>query len=193
MSYIFSLISACFIPVMSAVIISYGTFKKAPVYDYFIEGAKSGLKTALEILPFLIGIFLVVNCLTASQVLTLINSLLSPLLELLQIPSDLLPLMVLRAVSGSGSIETMSLSRRAVKEGQRALIVDDFLKAGGTAKGMIDLMGEFNVEVVGTAFVMAREQKTAKLIRGEKALMVMELNGSDADTLDIHPAEWLND
>ena len=103
MSYIFSLISACFIPVMSAVIISYGIFKKAPVYDYFIEGAKSGLKTALEILPFLIGIFLVVNCLTASQVLTLINSLLSPLLELLQIPSDLLPLIVLRAVSGSGS------------------------------------------------------------------------------------------
>jgi len=97
-------------------------------------------------------------------------------------------------VSGSsGHIETMSLSRRAVKEGQRALIVDDFLKAGGTAKGMIDLMGEFNVEVVGTAFVMSKIQKGEKLIQNERPLMVMELNGSDADTLDIHPAEWLND
>lgn len=95
-------------------------------------------------------------------------------------------------VSGSGGhIETMSLSRRAVKEGQRALIVDDFLKAGGTAKGMIDLMGEFNVEVVGTAFVMAKEQPN-RLIRGEKALMVMKA-GADGDSWTVNPADWLND
>lgn len=95
-------------------------------------------------------------------------------------------------VSGSsGHIETMSLSRRAVKEGQRALIVDDFLKAGGTAKGMIDLMGEFNVDVVGTAFVMAKHQPQSKLIQGEKALMELDMVGSDADTLTIRPAEWL--
>ena len=85
----------------------------------------------------------------------------------------------------------MSLSRRAVKEGQRALIVDDFLKAGGTAKGMIDLMGEFNVEVVGTAFVMAKAQPGGKLIQGEKALMVMDVNSEDPETLSIRPADWL--
>lgn len=95
-------------------------------------------------------------------------------------------------VSGSsGHIETMSLSRRAVKEGQRTLIVDDFLKAGGTAKGMIDLMGEFNVEVVGTAFVMATQKPEVKRIQGEKALMVMDVDGDNADTLCVHPAEWL--
>lgn len=95
-------------------------------------------------------------------------------------------------VSGSsGHIETMSLSRRAVKEGQRTLIVDDFLKAGGTAKGMIDLMSEFNVEVVGTAFVMATQKPEAKRIQGEKALMVMDVDGDNADTLYVHPTEWL--
>lgn len=93
-------------------------------------------------------------------------------------------------VSGSsGHIETMSLSRRAVEEGQRALIVDDFLKAGGTAKGMIDLMGEFNVEVVGTAFVMAKNHQGSRLIEGEKALMVMD--GQDNNSLSIHPADWV--
>lgn len=93
-------------------------------------------------------------------------------------------------VSGSGGhIETMSLSRRAVKEGQKCLIVDDFLKAGGTAKGMIDLMGEFNVEVVGTAFVMERVQNGRKLIQGEKALMTMEMN--DDGELTVKPADWL--
>lgn len=95
-------------------------------------------------------------------------------------------------VSGSsGHIETMSLSRRAVKEGQRALIVDDFLKAGGTAKGMIDLMGEFDVEVVGTAFVMAKSHQEGMLIHGEKPLMVMDVCGSNAETLHIRPADWL--
>lgn len=93
-------------------------------------------------------------------------------------------------VSGSaGHIETMSLSRRAVKEGQRCLIVDDFLKAGGTAKGMIDLMGEFNVEVVGTAFVMERVQQSRKLISDAKALMLMDVN-ADGE-LTVKPAEWL--
>lgn len=96
-------------------------------------------------------------------------------------------------VSGSGGhIETMSLSRRAVKDGQRALIVDDFLKAGGTAKGMIDLMGEFGVEVVGTTFVMATAQPEIKCIQGEKALMVMDMDGNNPDSLTIRPADWLS-
>ena len=47
-------------------------------------------------------------------------------------------------VSGNGSIETMSLSRRAVKEGSRALIVDDFLRGGGTAGGMVALNNASN-------------------------------------------------
>ncbi|MEG0639749.1 MAG: pur operon repressor [Clostridia bacterium] len=95
-------------------------------------------------------------------------------------------------VSGSaGHIETMSLSRRAVKEGQRALIVDDFLKAGGTAKGMVDLMGEFNVTVVGTAFVMSTSLPQAKRITGEKSLMVMDSDFDEPEELNIHPAQWL--
>lgn len=94
-------------------------------------------------------------------------------------------------VSGSsGHIETMSLSRRAVQEGQRALIVDDFLKAGGTAKGMIDLMGEFSVQVVGTAFVMAKGGQHNKLIHGEKALMIMETDDTGA-LVSVKPADWL--
>ncbi len=95
-------------------------------------------------------------------------------------------------VSGSaGHIETMSLSRRAVKEGQRALIVDDFLKAGGTAKGMVDLMSEFNVKVVGTAFVMETANNDKRLISGEKALMIMD--DLQDGKLSIRPADWLMD
>ena len=99
----FETISAAFVPVMAAVILAYGLLRAAPVYDYFIEGAKKGLATAIEILPFLIGIYLAVNGLTASGLIPFLYRLLAPLLDFFEVPSQLLPLMLLRAVSGSGS------------------------------------------------------------------------------------------
>ena len=73
MTEIFSFISTSFIPIITLLIVLYGLSKKAPIYDYFIEGAKDGLKMSVEILPFLIGIFLAVNSLTASGILNLID------------------------------------------------------------------------------------------------------------------------
>ena len=96
-------------------------------------------------------------------------------------------------VSGSGSIETMSLSRRAVKENQRALIVDDFLKGGGTAKGMVELMREFSVTVVGMAFVMATMTPEKKRITGEKSLMTLAITDSEPAAAVVRPAEWLGE
>lgn len=96
-------------------------------------------------------------------------------------------------VSGSsGNIQTMSLSRRAVKEGQRTLIVDDFLKGGGTAKGMADLMGEFNISVVGMAFVMATVAPEKKRVSGEKSLMILDITKQhDEPSAVVTPAPWL--
>lgn len=66
-------------------------------------------------------------------------------------------------VSGSTKrIQTMSLAKRALPERSRVLIIDDFMKAGGTVRGMLDLLGEFEAEVAGigvlveTAFVEER-------------------------------------
>ena len=102
------------------------------------------------------------------------------------------PAVNINYISGSSRrIETMSLSRRAVREGQKALIVDDFLQAGGTARGMIELMNEFGVEVIGSAFVMATKSPLEKLIHGEKALMVMDVETDVPDSLTVRPAEWL--
>ena len=95
-------------------------------------------------------------------------------------------------VSGSNHIETMSLSRRAVQEGQHALIVDDYLKGGDTAKGMVDLMHEFGVSVVGMAFVMATATPEKKRVQGAKSLMVLDVTSSDDHAVArIRPADWL--
>ncbi|MEA4998382.1 MAG: pur operon repressor [Candidatus Limiplasma sp.] len=95
--------------------------------------------------------------------------------------------------ASAGHIETMSLSRRAVQPGQKALIVDDFIKGGGTAKGMTDLMGEFGAEVVGMAFVVATATPTHKRVQGEKALMLMDVVQGETPTLHMQPADWLVD
>ena len=97
-------------------------------------------------------------------------------------------------VSGSGNIETMSLSRRAAKENQRALIVDDFLKGGGTAKGMVELMREFNVTVAGMAFVMATVAPEKKRISGEKSLMTLAVtDGEPAEAMTQEEASAGNE
>lgn len=97
-------------------------------------------------------------------------------------------------VSGSSNrIETMSLARRSIKQGQKALIVDDFLKAGGTARGMIDLMKEFEVEVVGLAFVMSTAQPQEKRVQGERSLMILEPIQVEGEAAQVRPSSWLED
>lgn len=92
--------------------------------------------------------------------------------------------------SGSGRIETMSLSRRAVKTGQRALIVDDLIRGGGTARGLISLMDEFSIEVIGLSFVLAQDTPPRKPIEKEKSLLLFTGGGEDKP-LSIRPADWI--
>ena len=93
-------------------------------------------------------------------------------------------------MSGSGNIETMALSRRAVREGQRALIVDDFMRGGGTARGMVELMKEFSVSVVGICFVLALEKPKYRAIQGEKTLMFLS-DVRNGEPLRVYPADWI--
>lgn len=76
-------------------------------------------------------------------------------------------------ISGSDRrIQTMSLSRRSLISGQRAIIIDDFLKAGGTVRGITNLMGEFGVEVVGAGVLMEADvDQGPKLVDGCLALL----------------------
>lgn len=76
-------------------------------------------------------------------------------------------------VSGSSQrIQTMSLSRRALEPGKRVLILDDFMKAGGTAQGMISLMAEFEADVIGVGMLVESAiGKSPKLVNEYQALL----------------------
>ncbi|GEL07013.1 pur operon repressor [Salisediminibacterium halotolerans] len=68
-------------------------------------------------------------------------------------------------VSGSSKrIQTMSLARRSLKPQSNVLIVDDFMKAGGTIRGMIDLAAEFDSTVAGVAVLTEAVHEETKLV-----------------------------
>ncbi len=91
-------------------------------------------------------------------------------------------------VSGSSnSIQTMSLSRRSLKEKSRVLIIDDFMKGGGTCKGMADMMREFNAEVVGTAVVIETKEPEKKLVDDYTSLLIMNKVLEKDGIIDIQP------
>ncbi|MHB8126044.1 MAG: pur operon repressor [Desulfitobacteriaceae bacterium] len=78
--------------------------------------------------------------------------------------------------SGSARrIQNMTLSRRALDPGQKILIIDDFMKAGGTTRGMINLMGEFGANVIGIAVLIeAASRNTSKLV--DRYLSLLQFN-----------------
>lgn len=84
------------------------------------------------------------------------------------------------AGGGNERIETMALARRAVHAGQRALIVDDFMKGGGTLQGMVDMMREFQAEVVGVCVMIATAEPRERRVKGARSLLV--LDGFDRNT-----------
>lgn len=97
-------LSATAIPMMIVIIIAYGIKEKQKVFDIFLEGAKEGLQIVIQIFPTLLGIFLAVGLLRSSGVLDFVIQLISPITNLLQIPSQILPLAMLRPISGSASM-----------------------------------------------------------------------------------------
>ena len=104
MTAFLSTISLFFIPLIITIILIHGIRHKVPVYDLFSEGAKDGIATALDILPFIIAIFLAINSLTSSGAIDWMQNFLSPILNLVNIPEELTSLILLRPISGSGSL-----------------------------------------------------------------------------------------
>ena len=104
MTLFLSTLSLFFIPALITVILLHGLKNKVPVYDLFSEGATEGIKTAVEILPFIIAIFIAINSLTSSGAVDWLQSILSPFLDIIGIPEELTSLILLRPISGSGSL-----------------------------------------------------------------------------------------
>ncbi len=91
-------------PVMFCGILLYSGAKKVDVMAAFLEGAGEGLRTALELIPALAALLCAVGLLRASGALELLVKVLEPGARMLGIPEEVLPLALMRPVSGSGSL-----------------------------------------------------------------------------------------
>ena len=90
---------------------------------------------------------------------------------------------------GDYRIATIALARRSVGPGQKALIVDDFMKGGGTLQGMVDMMKEFQAEVVGVGVMIATAEPEVKCVQGARSLLVLEGFDQSTGRAIVHPSK----
>lgn len=97
-------ISLWAIPVMLVGIPLAGIIRRVKVYDVFVEGAKEGFDVAVKIIPFLVGILVAIGMFRGSGAMDLLTAALRPLMAATGFPAELMPLAILRTLTGSGSL-----------------------------------------------------------------------------------------
>ncbi|MCA1030576.1 spore maturation protein [Bacillus timonensis] len=99
-----SAISLWLIPIIIGLILIYGTIKKVPTYEKFVEGGKEGIQIAFSIIPFLVGMLVAISIFRASGALEFFINLFRPLFDLVGIPPDIVPLALIRPISGTAAL-----------------------------------------------------------------------------------------
>ena len=108
MSNILNLISLWALPALILLVLTVGIIKKVPVYEDFTDGAKDGFKVAVNIIPYLVAIIVAISMLRASGAIEMLANALAPLLKSWHIPADVLPLTIVRSLSGSAALGVFS-------------------------------------------------------------------------------------
>ncbi|MGG7179101.1 spore maturation protein [Clostridium paraputrificum] len=96
-------ITKSIIGIIVVIIIGYGMIKGGKVYEWFIEGAKDGLNVCVRIFPYLLAMIVAVNIFKAANLLDILNNLLSPIAGAVGLPKEIIPLVLIKPLSGSGA------------------------------------------------------------------------------------------
>ena len=102
--FVLDQISLWAIPVLLVAIPLIGIIRKVKVYDVFVDGAKEGFDVAVKIIPFLVGILVAIGMFRGSGAMDLLTAALRPLMAATGFPAELMPLAILRTLTGSGSL-----------------------------------------------------------------------------------------
>ncbi len=98
-----ALVADSAIPVVLAVVFAVGAWRGVKVYETFVEGAKEGFDTAVRIIPYLVAVLVAVGMVRSAGLLDKLSALLAPVLSLLGVPPETLPMVLVRPMSGSGA------------------------------------------------------------------------------------------
>lgn len=105
---IISLISIWLIPIIIGFILVYGTYKRVPTYETFVDGAKEGFSMAISIIPYLVGMLVAIGVFRASGAFDFLIGFMQPVLQAIGVPAEIVPLALIRPISGTGSLGMVS-------------------------------------------------------------------------------------
>jgi len=100
--------SALILPLLILAILLHGLIHKVRVYDVFVDGAKEGFEIAVRIMPYLVAILFAIAMFRASGAMESLIALVAPLFSWLGVPSEVLPMAIIRPLSGSGSVGVLA-------------------------------------------------------------------------------------
>ena len=101
-------LTSLIIPLLILCIISYGLLKGVAVYEVFVDGAKEGFNIAVNIIPYLVAMLFAIAIFRASGALDFILVLLTPIADLTGFPAEVIPMGLIRPLTGSGSVAVLS-------------------------------------------------------------------------------------
>ena len=101
---IINFITELAVPLILVIIVIFGLIDKKKIYDIFVEGVKEGMTIVIKIFTTLLGLFLAIGALRSSGILNIITVLLSGITSKIGFPSEVIPLAILRPISGSASL-----------------------------------------------------------------------------------------
>ena len=90
-------------PAFACIVVIFGLFKRIPVFDVFLKGAKEGVTLLYNIAPTIIGLVFAIDLLRSSGAVDAICNIIAPVAEFMGFPKEIVPMVLLRPVSGSGS------------------------------------------------------------------------------------------
>ncbi len=97
-------VSLLAIPFLLSAIPLFAMLRRVKVYEEFVDGAKEGFDVAIRIIPYLVAMLVAVGMFRAAGGIDMLSKVLSPVLNLIGFPTDLLPMVLVRPLSGSGSL-----------------------------------------------------------------------------------------
>lgn len=105
---IMNIISLWTLPLILILILTLGLIKKVPLYEVFTDGAKEGFKVAVNIIPYLVAIIVGISMFRASGIIEAIGQILTPMLSHFNVSADVIPIMIVRSLSGSAALGVFS-------------------------------------------------------------------------------------
>jgi spore maturation protein B len=113
LSTLINVLSILAIPLLVMAVLLFGLVKKVKLYETFVEGAKEGFQVGVRIIPYLVAMLVAIGIFRTSGAMDILSYLVSPLTDWIGMPSETLPMALIRPLSGSGALGVMSETIKA--------------------------------------------------------------------------------